>query len=138
MKEIKFTILYCVFVRNFVIQFYYGSGSDFLTSYGSGSTRQKVTVPTLPVPVPQHCLQVEGEDVLLVELTGRTGALINDLVHYSALRLGQQFYVVFRDVANLCTNSHQPPQNTVLGRASVSITDPDSGQGKNDPQNRKS
>jgi hypothetical protein len=30
----------------------YGSGSDFLTSYGSGSTRKKVTVPT--VPVPQH------------------------------------------------------------------------------------
>jgi hypothetical protein len=38
----------------------YGSGSDFLTSYGSdygsGSTSQKVTVPTVPVPVPQHCL----------------------------------------------------------------------------------
>jgi hypothetical protein len=39
-----------------------GSGSDFLTSYGSGygsgSTCQKVTVPTVPVPVPvqQHCL----------------------------------------------------------------------------------
>jgi hypothetical protein len=31
------------------------SGSDFLTSYGSGSTSQKVTVPTVPVPVPQHC-----------------------------------------------------------------------------------
>jgi hypothetical protein len=33
------------------------SGSDFLTSYGygSGSTRQKVTVPTVPVPIPQHC-----------------------------------------------------------------------------------
>ncbi len=31
----------------------YVSGSDFLTSYGSGSTSQKVTVPT--VPVPQHC-----------------------------------------------------------------------------------
>jgi hypothetical protein len=33
----------------------YGSGSNFLTSYGSGSgsTSQKVTVPT--VPVPQHC-----------------------------------------------------------------------------------
>ncbi len=32
----------------------YGSGSDFLTNYGSGSgsTSQKVTVPT--VPVPQH------------------------------------------------------------------------------------
>ncbi len=37
----------------------YGSGSDFLTSYGSGygsgSTSQKVTVATVPVPVPQHC-----------------------------------------------------------------------------------
>ena len=36
----------------------YGSGSNFLTSYGSGygsgSTSQKVTVPTVPVPVPQH------------------------------------------------------------------------------------
>ncbi len=38
----------------------YGSGfdSDFLptngSGYGSGSTSQKVTVPT--VPVPQHCL----------------------------------------------------------------------------------
>jgi hypothetical protein len=30
----------------------YGSGTDFLTSYGSGSTCQKVTVPM--VPVPQH------------------------------------------------------------------------------------
>ena len=34
----------------------YGSGSDFLPSYGSGygsgSTCQKVTVPTVPVPVP--------------------------------------------------------------------------------------
>jgi hypothetical protein len=29
---------------------YYGSGSDFLTSYGSGSTSQKVMVPKVPVP----------------------------------------------------------------------------------------
>jgi hypothetical protein len=51
MKEIKYTIL------NFVLciceysgtVINYGSGSNFLTSYGSGSTRQKV-----PVPVPQH------------------------------------------------------------------------------------
>ncbi len=62
-KEIKYTIFYFVFVRTFVIPFYYGagtvinsvSGSYFLTSYSSGSTRQKVTVPTVPVPVPQHC-----------------------------------------------------------------------------------
>ncbi len=34
-----------------------GSGSDFLTSYGSGSTSQNDTVPTVPVPVPvpQRC-----------------------------------------------------------------------------------
>jgi hypothetical protein len=40
----------------------YGSGSDFLTSYGSGSgsTSQKVTVPTVPVPVPQHCFHAPG------------------------------------------------------------------------------
>jgi hypothetical protein len=62
MKEIKSTILCWVLVRTFVIPFYYdartvinyGSGSDFLTSYDSGSTRQKVAVPT--VPVPKHCL----------------------------------------------------------------------------------
>jgi hypothetical protein len=35
----------------------YGSGSDFLTSYGSGSTSQKVTVLTVPVPVPQRWSQ---------------------------------------------------------------------------------
>jgi hypothetical protein len=47
-----------------------GSGTDFLTSYGSsygsGSTSQKVTVPTVPVPVPapvpvpQHCFEELG------------------------------------------------------------------------------
>jgi hypothetical protein len=70
MKENKHTILYCVLERTFVIPFYYGSGtvinngsgSDFLTSYGSGSgsKRQKVTVPT--VPVPQHCFRDCGKD----------------------------------------------------------------------------
>jgi hypothetical protein len=35
-----------------VINYGSGSGSDFLTSYGSGSTSQKVTFPTVPVPVP--------------------------------------------------------------------------------------
>jgi hypothetical protein len=33
-----------------------GSGSDFLTNYGSGSASKKVKIPTVPVPVPQHWL----------------------------------------------------------------------------------
>jgi hypothetical protein len=45
MKKTKYTILYSVFVRTFVILFYcgsgsvinYGSDSNFLKSYGSGS-----------------------------------------------------------------------------------------------------
>ncbi len=59
-----------MFVRTFVKTFYYGSGtviyygsssgSNFLTSNGSGSgsTRQKIMVPTVPVPVPQYCENV--------------------------------------------------------------------------------
>ncbi len=52
----KHNFILCV-VRFFVIQLYYGSetvinygGSDFLTRYGSDYTRQKVTVPAVPVP----------------------------------------------------------------------------------------
>ncbi len=39
-----------------VINYGCNSVSDFLTFYGSesGSTNQKVTVPTIPVPVPQR------------------------------------------------------------------------------------
>jgi hypothetical protein len=63
-----------VYVATFVIPFRsgsgsgtvidYGSSSDFLAHYGSGSASQKVTVPTVPVqvpvpvPVPQRCLEV--------------------------------------------------------------------------------
>jgi hypothetical protein len=71
MKEIKYcTQFYTVSVRTFVIPFYSGSGSgsgsgtvnnygsgsgsDFLARYGSGSASQKVTVPTVSVPVPQR------------------------------------------------------------------------------------
>jgi hypothetical protein len=44
-----------------VINYGYGSGSDFLTSYGSGSgsTSQKVTVPTVPGPVPQRSHEMD-------------------------------------------------------------------------------
>jgi hypothetical protein len=47
----------------------YGSGSDFLTSYGSSSTSQKVTVPTIPFPLlvtlPRDCCSVPPPPVLL-------------------------------------------------------------------------
>jgi hypothetical protein len=52
MKVIKYIILYLVPLPE-------PSGSDFLTNYGSGSTSKKVTVPTVPVPVPQHCCVVQ-------------------------------------------------------------------------------
>jgi hypothetical protein len=54
MKEIKYIILYCVFVRTFVILFYYGSGRFRLfdklrfrfhmakSSYSSGSGSTKL------------------------------------------------------------------------------------------------
>ncbi len=41
---------------NQIHNFMSSSGSGTVTNYGSGSTCQKVTVPTVPVPVPQHCL----------------------------------------------------------------------------------
>ncbi len=48
----------------------YGSVSDFLTSYGSdsgsSSTSQKVTVPTVLVPVPQHCLNLLHTAVIVI------------------------------------------------------------------------
>jgi hypothetical protein len=50
-KVIKYIILYA---SGTVINYGYGSGSDFLTSYGSGSTSQKVTVP-----VPQRWSDVK-------------------------------------------------------------------------------
>jgi hypothetical protein len=68
MKEIKYTVLYCVCEKFCDTVYYssgsgscsgtlinYGSGSDFLARYGfgSGSASQKVSVPT--VPVPQRC-----------------------------------------------------------------------------------
>ncbi len=69
-----------------VINYGSDSGSDFLTSYGSGygsgsgSTRQKVTVPTVPVPVPvpvpQHWLNIQrtlGQYVTEERLHGKDG-----------------------------------------------------------------
>ena len=43
MLNVKYTILYLAPVPGTVI--IYGSGSDFLTSYGSGSTSKKIMVP---------------------------------------------------------------------------------------------
>jgi hypothetical protein len=43
-------------MRNFVIPFYYGSGFDKVRNWIKvpAPLRQKVTVPTVPVPL--HCL----------------------------------------------------------------------------------
>ncbi len=54
-------------VTNSVVDFcgtvtiFYGSGSDFWTSYVSGYASQKVTVPTVPVPAPylDHLKQIK-------------------------------------------------------------------------------
>ncbi len=64
----------------------YGSGSDFLTSYGSGSgsTSQKVTVPTVPVPVPQRCLLAQGS-------TLATSMAIRSFKPSSAIRIPLRF-----------------------------------------------
>jgi hypothetical protein len=50
---------------NQIYNFISSSGSHFLTSYGSGSTSQNVTVPTVPVPfpVPQRCLTVDQREL---------------------------------------------------------------------------
>ncbi len=58
LNEIKHTILYCV-CENFCdsILLWFRAGSDFLAHSGSGSASQKVTVPKVPVPVPQRCKQ---------------------------------------------------------------------------------
>ncbi len=55
MKEIKY-LHNIISSSGFGTVINYCSGSDFLTSSGSGSTSQKVTVP-----VPQHCLFGELE-----------------------------------------------------------------------------
>ncbi len=44
-----------------------GSGCEFLTSYGSGSISQKVTVP-----VPQHCVQLARKTSFKSIIVSRT------------------------------------------------------------------
>jgi hypothetical protein len=97
MKEIKYAILYWMLVRTFVIPFYYGSGTVISNGYGSGSTRQKVTVPT--VLVPQHCLYghylmhgkvaeiTEEDDVGVGRLAVHAHATDGVLVHRGRVRL---------------------------------------------------
>ncbi len=54
----------------------YGSGSGFLTNYGSGSASnsQKVTVPTVPVPVLPDFLWFQPSHDKLTELQNPTQA----------------------------------------------------------------
>ncbi len=57
---------------------HYGSGSDFLALYGSGSAGQKVTVPTVPVPL--RCLVVDEMDALGAAHHLTTGEEFHDLL----------------------------------------------------------
>ncbi len=84
-KDYKYQQIYCKMVKekmlnegnqihNFISSscsgtlINYGSGSDFLTSYGSGSTRQKVTVPTVPVPQHWYKMHIKGGNKIRVQL----------------------------------------------------------------------
>ncbi len=86
---------------------YFGSGSDFLTSYGSdsGSASQKVTVP-VPVTVPQHWFYHNSDSRLLHlksidrfrYLFDEIGGFINILTEFcSSLReyLEPYFFALF-------------------------------------------
>jgi len=60
LRDFKLYLISLVDTIPYLLPVNYGSGSNFLSSYGfssgSGSTSQKVTVPTVPVSVPQRCL----------------------------------------------------------------------------------
>ncbi len=61
-------------IQNFICS----SGSDFLTSYGSssGSIFQKVTVSTVPVPVPQRCSQLGEQQQTNTNLKGLSRVIL--------------------------------------------------------------
>jgi hypothetical protein len=100
MKEIKYTVLYCVcenFCDSILLRFRgsgtgtlinYGSGSDILARYGSGSSSgsasQNVTVST--VPVPQRCVQAGGAGRPCRQRPDPRGS------RHSAARLNTQIY----------------------------------------------
>ncbi len=66
----------------------YGSGSDFLTSYGSGygsgSTSQKVTVP---VPVPQHCFRAPVKKNLSLDPLLKLARFIDGIINFQNIFL---------------------------------------------------
>ncbi len=70
---------------NQIHKFMSSSGSDFLTSYGSGSgsTSQKVTVPTVLVPVPQHWLfAVSWTDALAMSWSDEVDSELDQFFYY--------------------------------------------------------
>ncbi len=100
----------------------YGSGSDFLSSYGSGygsgSTSQKVTVPTVPVPVPvpQHCheelLSFCLQKPLALQREHRALQNMNTLLlEYRFLFICRRFFKILRQLSigsgiySICTGN---------------------------------
>ncbi len=88
MKEIKYIILYLVPV----LKPY--PGSDFLTSYGtgSGSTSRKVTVPTVPFPVPNT--ESKTTERLVLYLSDHSGGLEGNSAEVHKLESQTFFFVV--------------------------------------------
>ncbi len=81
MKEIKYTILYCVcenFSDSILLRFRFRNCNN----YGSGSASQKVTVPTGTVPQRcSPCLEILKNHLRpSIERNGRSGAMHSDRV----------------------------------------------------------
>ncbi len=91
-------------------------GSDFLTSYcsGSGSTSKKVTVPT--VPVPQRCQQ--GDDGGFVAVYAGGDGLVTAVATYQRDPVGAHYANLVHTGQKLRKSTAQQYFKTVLQQKS--------------------
>jgi hypothetical protein len=87
------------------------SGSDFLTSYGSGSTSQKVTVP-----VSQRCQQ--GDDGGFVAVYAGGDGLVTAVATYQRDPVGAHYANLVHTGQKLRTSTAQQYFKTVLQQKS--------------------
>ncbi len=93
----------------------YSSGSDFLTSYGSGSSSQKVTVPKT-VPVPQRFQQ--GDDSGFVAVYAGGDGLVTAVATYQRDPVGAHYANMVHTGQKLRTSTAQQYFKTVLQQKS--------------------